>query len=365
MRRARPHPSRTARATDPQRVDASLAHVLAQYPGFSDPRASTVEQGWIHHTWRIDEGERSWVLQELNPLFSLGVQENIDVVTARLVERGVETSRLVRTRQGALVAELSGDASRRFRLMTWVEGTAFDGCASQRHAASAGRLAARFHSALDALEHDFAPLGFPFHEPAVHLADLDLALRDCRGHRLHPEIVGVASEIAEISDAWEPLGPVPDRVVHLDLKFNNILFRGAEGAEEACCLIDLDTLSRRPMWIELGDAWRSWCNRMPEHEARAEYAPEIFEASAGAWLETVAFDPGRSERISLAHAIERLSVELAARFAADALRESYFGWNSRIFASAGEHNLSRARGQLSLHAQARESRDDRLRFLLG
>ena len=68
---------------------------------------------------------------------------------------------------------------------------------------------------------------------------------------------------------------------------------------------------------------------------------------------------------SLAHGIERLTIELAARFSTDILEEDYFGWNPDLFGSAAEHNLSRARGQLSLHDQARETRADRLRFLGG
>ena len=43
-----------------------------------------------------------------------------------------------------------------------------------------------------------------------------------------------------------------------------------------------------------------------------------------------------------------ITVELAARFAADALAESYFGWDSERFGSAGEHNHVRARSQLGL-----------------
>jgi hypothetical protein len=156
--------------------------------------------------------------------------------------------------------------------------------------------------------------------------------------------------------------------VHLDLKFNNVLFRSAKpGGDptDACCLIDLDTLSRMPLWVELGDAWRSWCNRRPEYEPEAELDPGVFEASAGAWLDAVELELGRPELESLAHGIERLSLELCSRFAADALQEQYFGWNAERFASAGEHNLNRARGQLSLHTQAREARAARLRFLLG
>jgi len=46
--------------------------------------------------------------------------------------------------------------------------------------------------------------------------------------------------------------------------------------------------------------------------------------------------------------LHRICVELSARFAADALKESYFGWDPAAFPARGEHNLVRAQGQLSL-----------------
>ena len=336
---------------------------LAQYALEGDARVTPVEQGWIHQTFKVETPAERLVLQRVNPLFSLDVHRNIEAVTRRLAERGVETPRLRHTRGDALYADL-GEAGC-YRLMTWIDGTAHDTCESPSLAASAGKLVARFHSALADLDHVFAPLGFPFHDTALYFRELSQALADCSEHPLHAEVSEIAREIEEAVDGWQPLGALPDRVVHLDLKFNNILFRKGSDGEEACCLIDLDTLSRMPLWVELGDAWRSWCNRRPEHEAVAEYAADRFEASAGAWLDGIELDLQREERVSLAHAVERVGIELAARFATDALRESYFGWNPSLFETRGAHNLSRARGQLSLHGQTRATREARLRFLLG
>ena len=45
-----------------------------------------------------------------------------------------------------------------------------------------------------------------------------------------------------------------------------------------------------------------------------------------------------------------ITVELAARFCADALRERYFRWDERRYASASAHNQARTR------APARRSR---------
>ena len=71
------------------------------------------------------------------------------------------------------------------------------------------------------------------------------------------------------------------------------------------------------------------------------------------------------EEAALVEALERVSLEWSARFAADAINESHFAWDADHFQSAGAHNLYRARGQLALHDQACETRTERARFLLG
>ena len=47
-------------------------------------------------------------------------------------------------------------------------------------------------------------------------------------------------------------------------------------------------------------------------------------------------------------AMLRITIELAARFCADALEERYFGWDADRFASASAHNQARAASQLHL-----------------
>jgi Ser/Thr protein kinase RdoA (MazF antagonist) len=324
----------------------------------------------VHRTFRVEAPSGCYALQRLNPLFSSAVHENIRAVTDHLSERHVTTPRLCRTRTGELFAEL-GSAGR-WRLLTWVEGVAHETCGSPQRAREAGALVGRFHSALADLEHEFQPLGFPFHDTQRHLADLEQALAAHTEHRLHAAVSELAETIRAIAtEEWkaELLDDLPDRVVHLDLKFSNVLFdEPAEPEHEeprASSLIDLDTMSRRPFWIELGDAWRSWCNRRAEHESDAELDCEIFRAAAEGWLSTLEIPLSQRELVSLAHGLERLCVELAARFAEDALEESYFGWSRDLFETAGDQNLSRARGQLSLYRQARDTRSERQAFLLG
>jgi hypothetical protein len=70
-----------------------------------------------------------------------------------------------------------------------------------------------------------------------------------------------------------------------------------------------------------------------------------------------------AERRALLAGVEWISLELASRFAADALLESYFGWDARRFPGRGEHNLVRARGQLALHEAFVAMRKERAAIL--
>jgi Ser/Thr protein kinase RdoA (MazF antagonist) len=319
--------------------------------------------GLIHQSFSVPHRGVECVLQRVNPIFAVGIHDNILAVTEHLHARGVRTLRLQPTRDGKPYADLGKEGV--WRLLSRIPGVTFDTCGSLAQARSAGELVARFHSALTDLKHDFQPLGIPFHDTETHLTELEEALAKHDDHRLYDQVAPLAEEIFEAVRAWEPLGSVPNRVIHGDLKFNNILFAGEHGAASnvAVSLIDLDTLASMPLWVELGDAWRSWCNRAGEDKPDAELDMEVFRASAEGYLGSLSIELDAAERASLAHGIERIGLELAARFAADALRESYFGWDRSRFPSSGDHNLIRARGQLSLYRQARETRDERLRIL--
>ena len=66
------------------------------------------------------------------------------------------------------------------------------------------------------------------------------------------------------------------------------------------------------------------------------------------------------EVLSAVDGLETISLELASRFAADAIIDAYFGWDRTRFSSRREHNLLRARGQLALSRNVRSTRAELL-----
>ncbi|MBL8199999.1 MAG: phosphotransferase [Chromatiales bacterium] len=303
---------------------------------------SPLGSGLINGTWLVSAGPGRYVLQQLNPIFPAAINEDIRIVTAHLRARGLVAPELLPTVDGRLWVDEAGGA---FRLMTHIDGVSHERLESAGEAREAGQLLARFHRALADLRHEFRNQRLGVHDTARHLGILRQSLVDHAAHRDIAAIGPLAAEILQLADALPPLPVLPDRIVHGDPKINNLLFDVATG--RALCFIDLDTLGRMPLPLELGDAFRSWCNPKGEDSPRSAFALDLFTAAvdgyaAGAkgWItpeESAAIVPGTLT----------IYVELAARFCADALRECYFGWDAQRYPSRSAHNQVRAGSQLT------------------
>lgn len=346
------------------RVGASIEQgraVLAEFGFGSEETIEPLGSGLINDTFAVEAEGTRWVLQRVHTVFSPLIHHNIAAVTEHLSARGIPTPRLRPTIDGAHWVERDGRA---WRVMTRLPGVTFDAVTSTVQAREAAAALGRFHRTLEDLEHEFVGLRSGVHDTPAHLERLRQAVGEHGGHRLYDAVAPLAEELLAKAESLPDLGQVPPRVAHGDPKLNNVMFAGRDGAdaETAIGLIDLDTVGPMPLHLELGDAWRSWCNPKGEDETEAQFDLDVFEASVRGYADD---GPtlGTEEREALVFGVEVISLELAARFLADALNESYFGWNAERFATAGEHNLARARGQWSLHGKALATRSERDRLL--
>jgi Ser/Thr protein kinase RdoA (MazF antagonist) len=350
-------------ASAPASADAHAVEihgrVLPEYPAWVGSEVAPFGNGLINKTYLLarPDGARA-VLQRVNPIFSPTIHQNIVAVTQRLADAGLITPLLVATETGQPFVMVEGAV---WRVLTYVDGVSFDVVGGAAQARAAGALIARFHRALDGLDHTFVGRRAGVHDTALHLSRLDEAITAHPQHRLAAEVAALAHAIRAGAAALPPLPALTPRVCHGDLKFNNILFAGTSPAasEQPVCLIDLDVVGPLSLAYEMGDAWRSWCNRAGEDEPQAVLDLDVFRASLDGYRQGLgrALDDG--ERAGLLLGVEWVSLGLTARFAADALREDYFGWDAQRFAGRGEHNLVRARGQWSLHQLLAASRAQR------
>lgn len=310
--------------------------------GLADVRVSPLGSGLINRTWLLESGTSRLVMQQLNPVFPPVVNEDIRVVTAHLRIKGLIAPELLAAEDGRYWQEHEG---RTWRLMTWVAGTSHERITRAAQARQAGALLARFHRALDDLQYEFRNTRPGVHDTPRHLAALRRAVTEHSAHPHYAAVRPLADEILALAAALELLPALPDRLVHGDPKINNILFDPV--SDQALCLIDLDTLGRMPLPLELGDAFRSWCNPRGEDDQRSAFSLEFFRAAVEGYASGATGWITPDEYSSIVPATLTIYVELAARFCADALNESYFGWDASRYPSRSVHNQLRAASQMA------------------
>lgn len=300
--------------------------------------------GLINTTYRVSAPAGPVaVVQRLHPVFEPQVNLDLEAITTRLLACGLATPRLLRTRSGEAWETIDGEP---WRALTHVAGHTVHRVESPAMAESAGDLAGRFHRCLDGLEHEYAFARAGVHDTAGHLA----SLMDHHGasSRDHEDARALAADILlEALELPDLPAALPRRHCHGDLKISNILFAAGQPAR-AHCLIDLDTLGRQTIAYELGDALRSWCNPAGEDSASPAIDLDLLDAAMRGYARGAAGLLSAPEAGAIVPGLQTVCVELAARFCVDAFEDRYFGWDRTRFASRREHNVVRARGQLSL-----------------
>ena len=319
------------------------------------PQRRSDDGGLINTTFVVGDPPVA-IVQQVNRLFPPKVHEDIEAVTAHLAGHGLATPRLLRTDAGALCHV--DDAGEVWRAMTFLPGVTHHKLTSPVLAWEGAALVARFHSAVDDLSWEYRNVREGAHDTARHMERLSASRRpktEMPGadQHLHDASCRLADDIAAAWSTWEGRLDLPDRHCHGDLKISNLRF-SPDG--RGICLLDLDTLARLPLDVELGDAWRSWCNPVGEDAPETTFDVEIFRAAVAGYCSVVTLSP--EEREGLAGGAERIALELSSRFCRDVFENDYFGWDATRYPTRAAHNLRRAQGQFQLAASARRARGE-------
>lgn len=327
--------------------------ILSQF-GIDAAEINPMGTGLINQTFLVRSiNHAQFVLQRLNPIFSPEINVDIDVVTRQIETAGHPTPRLVPTKHGQLWVE---SASEIWRVLTYVAGVCYDTLDNLDQAREAGALLARFHLTLSNLQHEFVNIRPGSHDTARHLKALRDVLENRQDHPNYVEIAPLAKEILSLAAQLPALPELADRVVHGDPKISNVVFDDTHG--KAICMIDFDTLTRMPLPLELGDAFRSWCNPVGEDTSQTRFSLELFAMAVRGYASEADGFIESQERLSVVSATRTITLELAARFCADALTESYFVWNPNKFSSRSEHNRIRTQGQLAVYRSLTRQADE-------
>ena len=314
-------------------------------------RLSPIASGLINTTFLVENERVRFILQKLSPIFDKRVHFDIDRVTRQLENKGLTTPRLIPTKSDNLFFESAqGDI---WRLQTHIAGTSLRAFSNAQQVQSAASFLGEFHTALSDLDYNYQATRLGVHDSKAHATTLTNAVATHRDHPRYETIAPLAEELLQQFDDLEGLPEHPSRHVHGDPKTGNFIFDTKK--ERAVALVDLDTVGKMPLLFELGDAMRSWCAEGQEDASTLSFSSRHYKMAVEAYRRSASFlDPGELDALYLATLT--IILELALRFCADALNESYFGWDKARFASASHHNETRARSQLSLFRSARKQR---------
>jgi hypothetical protein len=147
-------------------------------------------------------------------------------------------------------------------------------------------------------------------------------------------------------------GKIPQRIVHQDTKFNNVLL---DENDEVLCVIDLDTVMPGYVCYDIGDAIRNGANTGKEDDPNLDNVGinmELFEGFIKGFLQETNGILTREEKETLAFGAKLLTYEQAVRFMDDFLDgDKYYKTDSV------KHNLIRARAQIKLLKSMEENFD--------
>ena len=312
--------------------------VMVQH--FSLPAVRTVTpvgRGLLHATYRVATVSGDFVVQRLHAAIPDRAIDDMRMVTAYLVSCGLQVPSLVPTVDGKPFArDTSGG---RWRVYPWLPGHVVESVPDSAVAREAGRLVGLLHKHLAAF--DYLPQG-----SIPHFHDTDVVLTELQN--VHPQLPDAVRGIADDILATLPsliVADEPQQLIHGDLKISNLIF---DDLGHAVGIIDFDTILRHARTIDLGDAFRSWCNRTAEDDPDARFDVAFFEAAASGYTEGLGMPSGPPERARHLCATKQITLELAARFLIDVVHDAYFGFDAARYPHRRAHNVARARGQYHL-----------------
>lgn len=317
--------------------------------------------GHINDTYRVTtDAGKNYLLQKINHFVFKdvpGLMNNIVHVTRHLEQklsqiRGASPDKEVLTPIAVsdgnfYVKDKAGDYWRVFVFLNHTRS--YDQVLTEKQAFEGGKAFGRFQALLADLDPNLLIDTIPdFHNIESRLANLDRAIQADAAHRLNKlsaeikfvnERRGAMMRVLEAGRA----GLIPQRIIHNDTKFNNVLL---DEHDRAQCVIDLDTVMPGYVAYDFGDAIRTIINNAPEDEPDLRLVNlniPLFTAYTKAYMQQAAGFLTEAEVNSMIDGVLLLPYMQGVRFLTDYLNgDIYFKIHSPW------HNLQRAKAQFQL-----------------
>ncbi|TNE50042.1 MAG: hypothetical protein EP343_10005 [Deltaproteobacteria bacterium] len=329
------------------RTSFVLSHYATDQVG-TWKQSQPIEVGLIHGTYKIETSLATFCLQRLHPkLATDGILQDYQVVTDHVAKHNFPAPQLVPTSQGNL--SFDDEDGSRWRLTTWLEGENTSTIRSLAMVRSAAEMFGEFHNLMQGLEYTFQS-SHPLHDTQHHLRNLRDAVNE---HKSNSWFKKIEPMIEWVEEKLPPIllpDDLPTCVVHGDPKISNLLFNAED---QAIALLDMDTCTRHTPLVDLGDAVRAWCC-LKDKNGDVGFAIDRYEAIIEGYAEMgPRMEAANLERLHVAGLL--ITLELAARFLADTLQDSYFAWDSSTYSSRSEHNADRAQTMVTFSQKLEEA----------
>lgn len=305
--------------------------VLSQFPLPAVTHVERVGSGNINATYKVTTDGGVFALQMLHSVIPDAAALDMRAVTAHLAAHGLRVPSLVMTADGRPFARATDGT--RWRVYPWIDGQIFDALPSADMAREAGRIVGAMHRVLADLE--YTPQG-----SIPHFHDTPFIVEELQSVRAQmPEEVAAIADDVLATLPGVIITDQPRQLVHGDLKISNLLF---DDAGKAVGVIDFDTILLHMRAVDLGDAFRSWCNRTSEDDAGAMFDMAFFDAASAGYAEGFG---SADDRALLLRGAKQITLELCARFLVDVVRDTYFGFDTSRYTNRRAANIARAIGQ--------------------
>lgn len=237
-----------------------------------------------------------------------------------------------------------------WRMFLFIEDArSYDQLTNRKQAEAGGRAFGQFQKLVSDLPGDpLYPVIPGFHDTEMRINNFKKRVNEDPVGRLK-EVGEEVDFLMERSEEYKKVvqmgreGKIPERIVHQDTKFNNVLL---DENDEVLCVIDLDTVMPGYVCYDIGDAIRNGANTGKEDDPNLDNVSinmDLYEGFIKGFLQETKEILTPVEKDTLAFGAKLLTYEQAVRFLDD-----YIDGDKYYKTESPDHNLIRARAQIKL-----------------
>ncbi|SEN40226.1 Phosphotransferase enzyme family protein [Mucilaginibacter gossypiicola] len=308
--------------------------------------------GLINHTYKISGVHQSFILQQINnsvfkhPAY---IDNNLALIKQYLDETNPDYLFVAPLKSITGESVIYSD-DKFYRLFPFIEGShTVNFLQDTREAYSAAVQFGRFTRLLNLFDITKLKYTLPdFHNLKLRFLQFEQALKTAEPQKLERAAKEVKAAhdhigILHTYNQFTVNGEIPLRVIHHDTKINNVLF---DDAQNALCLVDLDTVMPGYYLSDVGDMMRTYLSPANEEEQDLDkivIRTDFFRAIYKGYMSEIGTILTENEKKYFIFSGKMMIYMQGLRFLTDFLNNDiYYG------AQYDGHNLLRAKNQFRL-----------------